>query len=110
LKDLKVIAFHWMRLEENWNRPFPEIIGPIRTSSCGVGGPVDIISIVPGTDIVILQLRLLGQLQCWDVISAAPFNCRWLECNDSIYSASEPYEKQGEYAIALLTMQVHREK
>ena len=103
LESLKCIAFRWLRLNDNWKRPFPRILGQVRSMSCG--GPVDIVSIVPGTDIVILRLLELDRLLCWDIASGIPFNLDPLECIGRIFSASEPYEKRGEYAVTLLTVQ-----
>jgi len=67
--DLQKVAHHTVRLKKNWSRENPRIIGAVSTTQCeGVDGPLCILSVILGTNILVLCDD--SQLFCYDLPAA----------------------------------------
>ncbi|KAJ7750044.1 hypothetical protein DFH07DRAFT_775187 [Mycena maculata] len=103
LASLKDLVFSWLKLQDNWNLPAPRLKHPVTSTSLSV--PADIISIVQGTDILLLHPRDSGEVVCWDVKMAAPFPLPSIKTGGRIDGVSAPSESYGICSIAILTME-----
>ncbi|KAJ7503147.1 hypothetical protein B0H11DRAFT_620339 [Mycena galericulata] len=101
LESLKDLVFSWLKLQSNWNRPFPRIIHPV--TSTVLSEPADIVLLVQGTDIVLLHMKSTGVLVCWDVKTATPFPFPSINIGAYIYGVSAPFESYDTCSVALLT-------
>ncbi|KAJ7125303.1 hypothetical protein C8R44DRAFT_782839 [Mycena epipterygia] len=103
LDSLRGMAFSWLKLQDNWNRPFPKIKQP--TTSTFLSEPADIICAVQGTDILLLHMRESGTIICWDTKNATPFPFPCIETGGRVNGVSPTYDSYGQCSIALLTLQ-----
>ncbi|KAJ7721522.1 hypothetical protein B0H16DRAFT_1602654 [Mycena metata] len=101
LETLKGFAISWLKLQRNWNRPFPQITQPV--TSTLLSGPAEIIFNVPATDILVLNMS--GNVLCWDAKLAVPFPFPAIETGSHVSTVSAPSETRGECSLAFLTTQ-----
>ena len=72
LYSLRRIAHHTNRLEQNWSRSNPQLIGAVRVVRCWKPEiPWSIIAVIPGTDIVLLHDFDFG-IVCYDLQTVTP--------------------------------------
>ncbi|KAJ6497484.1 hypothetical protein C8R45DRAFT_983037 [Mycena sanguinolenta] len=71
LERLKNLALSWLRLQNNWDRPFPRIVQPASSAQLPRPEPTQIILAVQGTEILVLTAG--EYLFCWDAKLGAPF-------------------------------------
>ncbi|KAJ7496684.1 hypothetical protein FB451DRAFT_1162819 [Mycena latifolia] len=102
-ESLKGLAISWLKLQENWNRPFPRLMRPVTSTS--LPEPADIIFTVQGTDIIVLHMKESGLAVCWDVKAAAPFAFPPITTGGGITGVSAPFESYGICSVALRTLE-----
>ncbi|KAJ7033372.1 hypothetical protein C8F04DRAFT_623271 [Mycena alexandri] len=98
LEALKDLAISWLKLQSNWNRPFPRLAHPV--TSTALSEDVDIIFLVPGTDILLLSTA--ETVLCWDVKLTAPFPLPAIEIDGPVVDVSAPSEVPGSTSVAFL--------
>jgi hypothetical protein len=100
---LRDIAFHKLRLDANWARPFPkESVTSFKTKGARV------VAVVPATDVIILyrsnltQDRVDSKLFFYDTkTTEETFELDLPPAGPLIYAQSVPLQAKGEYRIAL---------
>ncbi|KAJ6491635.1 hypothetical protein C8R47DRAFT_435613 [Mycena vitilis] len=100
-KALKVLVVSWMKLQDNWNKPFPQIRWPAIWYTRFVA-PTQIVFNVQGTEIIVVND---GTVYCWDAESMQrlPFPAIEVGPNRrSIGSVSAPIEGPGVWTLAFL--------
>jgi hypothetical protein len=85
LRSLKALALHRLRLEQNWSCPNPSIVNPIKTFI--YDEPAVILSLVPGTGIVLLHSPVHRNVTCWD-LGSRPFKLEPLPIGRAIPAIS----------------------
>ncbi|KDQ51562.1 hypothetical protein JAAARDRAFT_199026 [Jaapia argillacea MUCL 33604] len=68
LTSLIDAAMHARRLENNWSKDEPSVIGTIR--SFPFGESIDVIAFIPGTELILLHFQEQGTAALWDLTSA----------------------------------------
>ncbi|KAJ7033368.1 hypothetical protein C8F04DRAFT_1104520 [Mycena alexandri] len=99
LETLKDFAISWLKLQRNWNRPFPLITQPVTFTR--LSEPAEIIFNVPGTDILVLNMS--GNVLCWDAKLSVPIPFPAIETGRRVTTVSAPSETRGECSLAFLT-------
>jgi hypothetical protein len=99
LERLKSIAYHTVRLKNNWDRPFPKITAPVRSTKLGYHTAV--VALIPGTSIILLTTLGNSQLVCWDASTSSKFGPSLEIGGDAISSSS--FEMEGRYNLALFS-------
>ncbi|KAJ7350707.1 hypothetical protein DFH08DRAFT_862182 [Mycena albidolilacea] len=97
LEKLKAMAFSWLSLQENWNRPFPQIVQPAAPAL--LPGPAQIIFTVQGTDILVLTENT--SVFTWDARLATPFPFPAIETGGHMTQVSGPSEAPGVCSFAI---------
>ncbi|KAJ7736849.1 hypothetical protein B0H16DRAFT_1572818 [Mycena metata] len=98
LDALKDLAISWLKLQTNWSRPFPRLAHPV--TSTALPEDVDIVFVVPGTDILLLSTA--RTVLCWDVKLNEPFPLPAIEINGPVADVSAPSEVPGITSVAFL--------
>jgi hypothetical protein len=100
LQDLQCIARHAHRLERNWDRGSPRIIGAVRAIQHG--NDISIAAVIPGTDLVILYSNPENELYCFDMqtITSSPGLC-FAELN---LNFSAHYDEYGQHLMGFVSM------
>lgn len=101
LDSLRGLAFSWLKLQDNWSHPFPQIKQP--TTSTFLSEPADIICAVQGTDILLLHMRQSGTIVCWDAKDATPFPFPSIKTGGRVNGVSPTCDSYGGCSVALLT-------
>ncbi|KAJ7270144.1 hypothetical protein B0H12DRAFT_1094723 [Mycena haematopus] len=101
LGALKGLVVSWMKLQNNWDQPSPQVVSPV--TSTRLPEPAQIILVVQGTDILVLAT--MKSVFCWDAKLAAPFSFPAIETGGRITRVSGPAESPGTCSLAILAEQ-----
>ncbi|KAJ6590043.1 hypothetical protein DFH09DRAFT_1359065 [Mycena vulgaris] len=96
-ESLKWLALHSIRLARNWSAPSPQIVGDVRTFTCGVHN--SILYCLPGTHAIVLHSLAQGTAICCDVdtgLSSPPVFV------GRIIGMSSPLEEPGSWTVAAM--------
>ena len=101
LQSLKRIAFHTLRLEQNWSSPEPRIHGPIKAVVLGL--PVlDVIFQVPGTTLYVFHSRSRGTIAAWDIDLGKRVTPE-IDISTRVLDVSPGQDEPGKFSMGLLT-------
>ncbi|KAF8161727.1 hypothetical protein K438DRAFT_1859339 [Mycena galopus ATCC 62051] len=98
LGEVKGLVVSWLKLQYNWNQPFPQMFQTVTYTR--LSSVAEIISNVQGTDILVLNME--GKIFCWDVELATPFPFPAIETNGGhVTCISAPLVTPGVFSLTV---------